>query len=81
MQQSPYSLVYGMEAVTPMKLIQPSLRIMTYAADSNDEARATELDFITEVREQARVSTEEYQKCVKRAFDKKWYPGIIALGT
>lgn len=70
-----------MEAVTPMELIQPSLRIMTYAADSNDEARATELDFITEVREQARVSTEEYQKHVKRAFDKKWYPGIIALGT
>lgn len=50
-QQSPYSLVYIMEAVTPMELIQPSLRVMSYAIGSNNKACATELDFITEARE------------------------------
>ena len=79
-QQSPYSLVYGMEAVTPIELIQPSLRISTYTTDGNDEARVTELDFITEAWDQARVRTEEYQKRVERAFDKKVVPQDFCPG-
>ena len=83
-QQSPYSLVFGMEAVTPMELIQPSLRTRSYAEGDNNYARAAELEFIKEARERARARTEEYQKCVKRAFDKKvvprnYYPGDLVL--
>jgi len=83
-QQSPYSLVYGMEAVTPIELIQPSLRIMSYGEGDNDEARANELEFITEARERARVRTVEYQKRIKRAFDRKvvprdYHPGDLVL--
>lgn len=29
-QQTPYSLVFGMESVTPLELVSPSLRVETY---------------------------------------------------
>ena len=73
-----------MEAVTPMELILPYLRTMSYAVGDNNEACAAKLEFITEARERARVRTEEYQKRVKRAFDKKvvprdYHPGDLML--
>jgi hypothetical protein len=45
-QQSPYSLVYGMEVVTPMELVIPSLHITNYNVDSNSEERRCELEFV-----------------------------------
>jgi hypothetical protein len=45
-QQSPYSLVYGMEVVTPMELVILSLRITNYNVDSNSEERRCELEFV-----------------------------------
>ncbi|XP_078158896.1 uncharacterized protein LOC144554452 [Carex rostrata] len=70
-QQSPYSLIYGMESVTPIELVQLSLQVTSYTSHDNEDARATDLEFVTEAREQARVRTEEYQKRIKRAFDRK----------
>jgi hypothetical protein len=54
-QQSSYSLVYGMDVVTPMELILPSLRTTNYNIDSNREERSCELEFVDKAREQART--------------------------
>ncbi|XP_078158086.1 uncharacterized protein LOC144553762 [Carex rostrata] len=83
-QHTPYSLVFGMEAVTPLELVSPSLRIETYSEEDNDEARRLELDLISEVRDKARIRTMEYQRRVKRAFDKHvapkhFQPGDLVL--
>lgn len=79
-QQTPYSLVFGMEAVTPLELVSPSLRIETYSEEGNREAREVELDLVTEAREKARVRTMEYQRRVKRIFDKHVAPRSLQPG-
>jgi uncharacterized membrane protein len=48
-QQLPYSLVYGMEAVTLLELVTPSFRIDAYDEERNGEARATDLELIPEI--------------------------------
>jgi hypothetical protein len=40
-QQSPYSLVYGIEVVTPLELVTPLIRIDSYDEERNGEARAS----------------------------------------
>jgi hypothetical protein len=85
-QQTPFSLVYGMDAVTPVELIAPSLRISTYSEEENPEERALELELVDELREKARIRVSEYQRRVKRAFDKRvsprdFQPGDLVLKT
>jgi hypothetical protein len=79
-QQTPYSLVFGMEAVTPLELIEPSLRVSTYSSEVNAEERNTDLELITELRDKARVRVMEYQRRVKRAFDRHVAPRHFQAG-
>ena len=73
-QHTSYSLVYGMEAITPLELIEPSLRVTTYSDVHNSDTINVELELITEKRERARVRMSEYQRRVKCAFDKHVAP-------
>lgn len=73
-QQTPYSLVFGMEAVTPLEMISPSLRMVAYADGGNHGARKVDLELVDERREQARLHMAVYQKRIKRAFDKHVSP-------
>jgi hypothetical protein len=59
-QQSPYSLIYGMEAVTLLKLMTPLFWIYAYDEECNGEAQATDLELIPEIREKAQVRVMEY---------------------
>ena len=79
-QQSPYSLVYGMEAVTPLELVEPSLRMTLYDEVANRDTRALELEFIDETRGGARVRVMEYQRRIKKAFDKHVTPRCFQPG-
>jgi hypothetical protein len=54
-QQSPYLLVYGMKAVTPLELVTPSFRIDSYDEERNGEARAIDLELLPKIRERAQV--------------------------
>ena len=83
-RQSPYSLVYGMEAVTPLELVEPSLRMTLYDEVANRDTRALELEFIDETRGGARIRVMEYQRRIKKAFDKHvttrcFQPGDLVL--
>jgi hypothetical protein len=79
-QQSPYSLVYGMEAVTPLELVTPSFRIDSYDEERNGEAIATDLELVSKIRERAQVRIMEYQKRFKKAFDKTIAPTHFQQG-
>ena len=66
--------------------MEPSLRTLAYSTEENRDARAAELELITEGREKARIRTMEYQRRVKRAFDKHvvpraFLPGDLVLKT
>jgi hypothetical protein len=79
-QQSPYSLVYGMEAVTHLELVTHSFRIDSYNESNNSKVRTTDLDNIPEIRERAQVRIMEYQRRIKKAFDKTITPTHFQQG-
>ncbi|XP_077228573.1 uncharacterized protein LOC143861546 [Tasmannia lanceolata] len=71
---TPYSLVYGMEAVLPVELRIPSLRVMMEAGLPKSvwaQARYQELQMIDEKRLKALYHVQGYQRRVERAFNKK----------
>ncbi|XP_039685658.1 uncharacterized protein [Medicago truncatula] len=74
---TPFSLVYGMEAVLPVEVEIPSLRILMEANLSEAEwvqNRYDQLNLIEEKRMAALCHGQLYQKRMKQAFDKKVRP-------
>ncbi|KAJ3704029.1 hypothetical protein LUZ61_007734 [Rhynchospora tenuis] len=72
--RSPFAMVYGMEAVTPMEVVHPSLRTISYEWSSNGVKREQELTMIHELREEAKVKAEDYQRKMRKNFDKRVAP-------
>ena len=71
---TPYSLVYGGEAVLPLEIQIASLRVAIHEKLTEDEAaklRLSELDNLEEKRLQALQNLEAYQARISRAFDKR----------
>ena len=72
--ETPYSLVYGMEAVLPIEVQIPSLRIMKVAGLNEDnwiQTRLDQLNLINEKRLTAIFHGQTYQKRMIKAFNKK----------
>ena len=71
--ESPFSLVYGAEAVIPAEVGMPSLRteIAWENEDSNSEQRRGDLDLIEERRDRALVRLACYQQAAARYYNKK----------
>ncbi|KAJ3689590.1 hypothetical protein LUZ61_018754 [Rhynchospora tenuis] len=73
-ERSPYALVYGMEAVIPMEIVHPTLRTIRYSTQRNAERRVEEIEIIHELREEASARQAEYQRRMRKVFDKKVAP-------
>ncbi|KAG9450484.1 hypothetical protein H6P81_010449 [Aristolochia fimbriata] len=73
-QSNPYSLVYGAEAVLPLEVQLPSLRIAVREGLTTEECsqlRLAELESLDEQRLEAQQRLECYQSRMTRAFNKK----------
>ena len=71
---TPFSLVYGMEAVLPVELEIPSLRVLLETQVSEVDwvqARYDELALLDERRLRAAYHHQGYQQRIARAFNKK----------
>ncbi|XP_074278403.1 uncharacterized protein LOC141601994 [Silene latifolia] len=71
---TPYALVYGVEAVLPLELQIPSLRIAIQEGltdDENDRLRLADLEALDEKRLEAQQKLQCYQSRLSRAFNKK----------
>ena len=71
---TPFSLNYGMEAVLPVELEVPSLRVMLENQVNEIEwvqARYNELAMLDEKRLKAAYHHQGYQKRIARAFNQK----------
>ncbi|XP_054811516.1 uncharacterized protein LOC129312805 [Prosopis cineraria] len=80
---TPYSLVYGMEAVTPIEIEIPSLRVLAEVDLEENEwirTRFEQLNMIEEKRLIAMCHGQLYQKRMARAFDKKLRPREFSAG-
>jgi hypothetical protein len=72
-QATPYSLVYGSEAVLPLEVQLPSLRVAVHEEITNDEQirlRFQELDALEEGRLQAVQNLKLYRQNLVRAYNK-----------
>ena len=72
---TPYSLVYGMEAVLPIEVQIPSLKIMKDAGLNEDDWIQTRLDHLNLINEKRLTSIfhgHTYQKRMIKAFNKKF---------
>ncbi|XP_074284153.1 uncharacterized protein LOC141608707 [Silene latifolia] len=82
-QATPYALVYGVEAVLPLELQIPSLRIAIQEGltdDENDKLRLAELEALDEKRLEAQQKLQCYQARLSRAFNKKVRPRSFQVG-
>ncbi|XP_070013023.1 uncharacterized protein [Nicotiana sylvestris] len=69
--ETPYSLVYGTDAVIPFEFGEPSLIYSNERGSSNDESRKQDLDEIDERRDMAYVRMIVQKQQAERYYNKK----------
>ncbi|XP_073153205.1 uncharacterized protein [Henckelia pumila] len=76
MGETPFSMVYGTEAVLPAEIGQESARIMAYGAN-NQELRSMDMDLLEEHRSRAAIRFTAYRKRMNQAYNKRVYPKVF----
>ncbi|XP_073038076.1 uncharacterized protein [Primulina eburnea] len=69
-KETPFSLVYGNEAVLPAEIGLESARVIFYDED-NDARRATYLDLLEEKRETAIIHMEAYKNSIAQSYNRR----------
>ncbi|XP_010684608.1 uncharacterized protein LOC104899170 [Beta vulgaris subsp. vulgaris] len=75
--ETPFMLVYGSEAVLPIEIEEPTLRVMLYSEDANWAALRTALDQVPEIRGNALLRMQLYKLRMAREFNKR----VFSKGT
>ncbi|XP_074289236.1 uncharacterized protein LOC141614391 [Silene latifolia] len=68
--QTPFSLVYGAEAVIPSEVLVPMHRYGSQTAEQNKVEMARSLDTVDELRESAYIRMASYKQSVARTYNK-----------
>ena len=68
--ETPFLLTYGLEAVVPTELAQPTYRVLNYNDARNTEALREELDLIEEKKDKAYLKMDAYKQRVSQYFNK-----------
>ncbi len=69
--QSPFMLVYGAEAVLPIEMYEPTLRVMLYDENANWERMKATLDILPEIRGNALLRQQIYKLRMTRAYNQR----------
>ena len=79
---TPFWLVYGVEAILPIKCEIPSLKLAVELLPntSSEEERLLYLMRLDETRRDATLAIEAQKKCVKAQYDKHVKPHIFSEG-
>ncbi|KAL0454705.1 UNVERIFIED_CONTAM: hypothetical protein Slati_0809700 [Sesamum latifolium] len=82
--ESPFSLVYGTEAIIPAELGIPSHRVMNFSEECNENLLRENLDLIEELREKAFLRIQRYMNiminsCNKRVKSRSFQVGDLVL--
>ena len=70
-KETPFSLVYGSEAVIPPELLIPSTRVTEHKGKSNDIDIRTNLELLTERREIAAIRQEQYKRATENYYNQR----------
>ncbi|KAK3013466.1 hypothetical protein RJ639_009774 [Escallonia herrerae] len=68
--ETPFSLSFGTEALIPVEVGLPSLRLTSYDPIQNEEALRANLDLLEECREQGAMRLAAYQHRVSKFYDQ-----------
>ncbi|KAL0448431.1 UNVERIFIED_CONTAM: hypothetical protein Slati_1399500 [Sesamum latifolium] len=69
--ESPFSLVYGIEAIVPIKIGEETLRVQQYEPANNGLERQADLDLIQELRNNMDTRTMAYKAMMAKAYNSK----------
>ncbi|KAL0445368.1 UNVERIFIED_CONTAM: hypothetical protein Slati_2259500 [Sesamum latifolium] len=69
--ESPFSLVYGTEAIIPAELSIPSHRVMNFSEECNENLLRENLDLIEELREKAFLRIQRYKNIMINSYNKR----------
>ncbi|XP_068474966.1 uncharacterized protein [Phaseolus vulgaris] len=69
--ETPFSLVYGLDAMIPMEIHESSPRFLGFVAEESNEERRVNLDLIDEAREEAKIKAEVVKRRVERQYNSK----------
>ena len=83
-QETPFTLTFGTEAVSPVEIGLKSPRVELASVEHNEEALRLNMDLLDEKREQVLKRTEDYQRKTVRYYDQKikprsYNPGDLVL--
>ena len=68
--QTPFSLVFGTEAVIPTEMVVPTARTSIRDPEANNESLTQDLDTVDELRDLARIRMAAYQQRMASAYNK-----------
>ena len=83
-RETPYSLVYGSEAVIQAEIGLPSPRMMTFVLKENEQELRTNLEALEERRELAAIREAKYKEVMAKYYNNKvrvnsFKPGDLVL--
>jgi len=73
-KKTPFSLVYGSDAMIPIEIQESSPRFQNFVAEESNEERKVNLDLLDEVREEARIKVEVLKRKVEYRYNSKLRP-------
>jgi len=75
-EETPFSLVYGSDAMIPVEIQESSPRFQNFVAEKSNEERKVNLDLLDEVREEERIKekAEALKKKVEYRYNSKLRP-------
>ena len=79
-RETPFTLAFGTEAVTPVEVWLESPRVKFANAERNEETLRLNLDLLEEKREQAQKRAEDYKRKIARYYDWKVRPNSFKPG-
>ncbi|XP_072074407.1 uncharacterized protein [Arachis hypogaea] len=78
--ETPFKLVYGTEALIPIKVGIPTLRAELYNQNHNIDTRKAELDLVEENRDVAAIKQKAMKQLIERRHNKKVVPRTFSKG-
>ncbi|XP_056698482.1 uncharacterized protein [Spinacia oleracea] len=78
--ETPFLLAYGAEAVLPIEMCEPTLRVMLYDENANWEMMKVALDLLPEVRGNDALRQQLYKIRMAREYNKKVSNRVLKVG-
>jgi hypothetical protein len=79
-RDTPFNLVYGVEAVLPPEIYPQSARVAHFNAEDHAEARELDSNLLEERRNTALANVRKYQASLKQYYDKSVVPKEFNVG-